>query len=122
MLVAFDFDDTLCFSDGSGANRRVLELLWGHVERGAVIIIVTARSWLTERTLPAEHTVGHWVECHGLPVEEIHYTDMNLKGPLLSELRVELFYDNDPCEVEDARAWGVETVHIRDAESGVHAQ
>lgn len=114
-IIAFDFDDTLCKTDGT-PNEPMLEILRNHANLGHKCYIVTSRNreheskkWIAEHQ-PDRIRVKDFVKEYNLPVKQCHFTNHELKGPYLSNLKVSVFYDDNLMHLESARSFGIEAI------------
>jgi hypothetical protein len=112
-VVSFDFDDTLCMEDGS-PNHPMLDLVRKHAEEGCKCYIVTARNrdhespfWIN-RNQPGRVRVKDFIKEHGLPIKQCHFTNHELKGPVLWKIGASLHYDDRPEQLRSAQEHGVE--------------
>jgi len=82
---------------------------------GDTVIIVTARRRAMEdyTAMGAAMAVENFVEKYQVPVAGIHFTEGQLKGKTLRRMGVDLHYDDDEEEIEEAEVWGVDTVWVK---------
>jgi hydroxymethylpyrimidine pyrophosphatase-like HAD family hydrolase len=140
MIVAFDFDDTLVKYKYGGLEWDIDYALFRMIRhlcaRGDKAIIVTARCPLTSK-----HTYRHCgcrnhnkVEQFALknihpkvfpmvedvisyhapfiyPSTDIYYTDSDLKGELLSKLKVDVLVDDNELQRDDAESLDIIAFH-----------
>jgi hypothetical protein len=114
-IVCFDFDETLCYTDGT-PNHVMIAKLHAHAEAGDICHVVTARSGRNEsqeardRLYPGMVAVRDFIEAYKLPIAQVFFANHNPKGPLLQRLGAVLFYDDSPDELASAREHGIEAV------------
>ena len=125
-LYSFDFDNTLIryrtLEDGDvkylGPHEENITLLKDLASRGNKIIIVTSRSKLKGEKRPWDDapTPEEAIELFSLPVEEIYYTNGDLKADKMKKLGVSKHWDDDEEEVMAAERVGIEAelVHTED--------
>lgn len=121
-VIAFDFDNTLTVEEWgkpTGWNERMLRRMRLHAYDGDVIIIVTARhgqeaderlSALGWERVGAYPLVYASIAKYKMPVGAVFFTDGALKGPFLTELGVEVLYDDSPEQRLSAVEHGVEAI------------
>jgi hypothetical protein len=106
VLVTFDFDDTLCATNGVAIESGVARAQ-GHLARGDRVLVVTSRRFSAD----SQEEIHGFLEEHGLAgVRIIHVGDD--KGPTLLELESGLHYDDDPHEVRLCEQLGVPCVQV----------
>lgn len=125
-IVSFDFDGTILNSHFdattgkfvcTGLKKHIVDEMRRHYLSGKEVIIMTRRK--AEKSEIEEDnnglpTVRKVVKEYGLPVKKVYFTQGTLKGPWLKALGVELHYDDDPEEVQEAVRHGVETIFVED--------
>ena len=116
-VVSFDFDDTLCWQDGT-PNTKMMRILKSPHDNGYECIIVTSRnlshedeSWIKENE-PQRTPVQQFIQAHGLPVKKVYFTDHAPKGPILSKLQVVKHYDDKDDELRSANMHGVVGIKV----------
>lgn len=116
-VVSFDFDDTLCWQDGT-PNTKMIDILRSHHNNGYECVIVTARNlshedegWIRENE-PQRTTVQRFINTHSLPVKKVYFTDHAPKGPILSKLQVIRHYDDLEDELMSANLHGVVGIKV----------
>jgi len=134
MVVTFDFDDTLTrqrLDDDygiryMGPNQSTIARLKEHVRDNNVVYVVTSRNEHNEGNLPEldeygrvlAHSVQEFLNEQGLLnyVENVYFTNGNLKSGVLKHLGSDVHYDDD---AEELGALHVDTEGIRvDHETG----
>lgn len=112
-IVTFDFDETLCMRDGS-PNYTMLDLVRSYAEEGCKCYIVTARNkehesptWI-KNNQPGRVRVKDFVKEHDLPIKQCHFTNHELKGPVLWRIGASLHFDDKPEHLRSAVEHGIE--------------
>jgi len=121
--ISFDFDDTLCMSDGKPNMAMVNKLKSYHIN-GHEVIIVTARdrdheddSWIVENE-PNRIKIMDFIKIHKLPVTVVYFTNHALKGSILQQQNVFAHYDDNEDQLNSTKSHGVQAIRVdRDAES-----
>ena len=103
-IASFDFDNTLVTHQGEPI-WEVIETLLDYSKQGYKIVIVTAR----HKHEGAE--IDHLVDMHELPVEEVHFTSNEMKGPLLKSIGADVHIDDDHGQLRSAEDHGIEAIH-----------
>lgn len=120
-VVSFDFDETLCFRDGT-PNHPMLDMVRKHAEEGCKCYIVTARNkkhesadWI-EKNQPGRTRVKDFVKEYDLPIKQCHFTNHELKGPVCWKIGATLHYDDKDEHHQSCREHGIEVLYpITDA-------
>jgi len=118
-IISFDFDDTLCMSNGE-PNKHMMDVLRYYAENGYRCYIVTARNKLHEsakwiaNNQPGRVRVKDFIKEHGLPVKQTHFCNHEAKGPILKTIGVYKHYDDELEQVLSAREHGILSTHIVD--------
>lgn len=115
-IVTFDFDDTLCFKDGT-PNHAMLDVVRQHAEEGCKCYIVTARNksheapgWI-QKNQPGRVRVKDFIRDYDLPIKQCHFTNHELKGPVLWDIGSSLHYDDKPEHHQSCKEYGIEVLH-----------
>ena len=130
MVVTFDFDSTLALykldedygTRFIGPNEKAIQALKKHYKDGNIIYVVTSRKEDYERRLPdfddrgriLSPNVEDFLHEFGVSrmIEEVYYTNGNLKRGVLNRLESAVHYDDDEEELEalpgDTRGMQVE--------------
>ncbi len=119
---SFDFDNTLIryqtLEDGDveyiGPHKENIQLAKDLAAEGNRIIIVTSRFEPTGPKKPWDDAPNpdELIAEFDLPIEEVHYTNGDLKAQKLVELGVSKHWDDDEDEVAAAAAAGLEAVLV----------
>jgi FMN phosphatase YigB (HAD superfamily) len=139
-IVTFDFDDTLSLSHWGeeeddyvhdGPHQEMVDLLMDYNRKGTKIFIVTSRykemqdeerKWFRHfpnMTPPRKYfkeyqmPVWEFVKKHGLPVQDVIFTNGDLKTKAedgLIEIGSDIHHDDDMEEIEAAEAAGIKTI------------
>ena len=126
--ITFDFDDTIMMTRPDedwgtvvdGPNEKIIELMKKHKENNDRVLIVTSRMQKNETggRWEKEHpaympSVQEYIEEHGLPVEQVVFTNGDLKAQHLLRLRSDLHFDDDEEELAEANKVGIKTIRVR---------
>ena len=121
-IYSFDFDNTLIryhtLEDGDveyiGPHEENIQLAKDLASAGNKIIIVTSRFAPTGPKKPWDDAPSpdELIAEFGLPIEEIYYTNGDLKAQKLIELGVSKHWDDDEDEVAAAEEAGIEAVLV----------
>ena len=121
-IYSFDYDNTLIryhtLEDGDveyiGPHEENIQLAKDLASAGNKIIIVTSRFAPTGPKKPWDDapSPGELIAEFGLPIEEIYYTNGDLKAQKLIELGVSKHWDDDEDEVAAAEEAGIEAVLV----------
>lgn len=127
-IYSFDFDNTLIryrtLEDGDveylGPHKENIELVKQLAADGNKIIIVTSRvkSEGPKRPWDDSPSPDELIAEFNLPIEEVYYTNGNLKVEKLLELGVSKHWDDDENEVAAAKEAGIEATFVP-AEEGI---
>jgi hypothetical protein len=110
MIVSFDFDFTLSFSDNS-PNTDTIKEFRKHMDKGDTILIVTSRHF----SKGSEKAIFDFLEKHELVANGIFHTG-GWKVRTLLALGVGKHFDDDKQELERIEKFGIETVNCFDQE------
>ena len=117
MVITFDFDSTLVLYRPdedygiryAGPNTEAINALKKHYRDGAIVFVVTSRKESHERSLPeideyermVTPGVDHFLRNHGLDrfIEQVYFTNGNLKRGVLKRLESAVHYDDDQEEL-----------------------
>ena len=117
MVITFDFDSTLALYKPdedygiryTGPNTEAINALKKHYRDGAIVFVVTSRKESQERSLPeldeyermVTPGVDHFLRNHGLDrfIEQVYFTNGNLKRGVLKRLESAVHYDDDKEEL-----------------------
>lgn len=115
--ISFDFDDTLCMSNGK-PNMDMIKKLKLYHRNGHDVIIVTARnrtheddSWIKENE-PNRTKVMDFIKIHNLPVSAVYFTNHAPKGPILQQQNVITHYDDDNEQLLSTKSHGVRAIEV----------
>lgn len=118
-IVSFDFDDTLTNSwDNSarydtsidvGLNQTTLAKVRQHLSQGDKVIIVTARSDSPDSQRDVEDFLRHFQ----IPIDEVHYTNGDLKASTLVHLGASMHYDDDEDEINELQRIAPDITPVR---------
>ncbi|MFZ9241181.1 MAG: HAD family hydrolase [Chitinophagaceae bacterium] len=115
--ISFDFDDTLCMSNGK-PNMAMVEKLKMHHRNGHEVVIVTARnrdhesdSWIKENE-PNRVKVMDFIKIHNLPVTSVYFTNHAPKGPILQQQNIFAHYDDDKDQLHSTQSHGVQAIGV----------
>jgi FMN phosphatase YigB (HAD superfamily) len=126
--ITFDFDDTIMMLRPSedwgsvvdGPNKKIINLMKKHKKMGDRVIIVTSRLQNRETGGPWEEehpaympSVQEYIDKYNLPVEQVVFTNGDLKAQHLLKLRSDLHFDDDEQELAAANEVGIKTVQVR---------
>jgi len=121
-IYSFDFDNTLIryhtLEDGDveyiGPHQDNIQLAKDLAAQGNKVIIVTSRYRTSGPKKPWDDAPNpdELIAEFDLPIEEVYYTDGNLKASKLTELGVSKHWDDDEDEVAAAEAAGIEGVLV----------
>ena len=118
-IITFDFDDTLCMSDGT-PNMPMLDLVRKYAEEGFKCYIVTARNkkheslkWM-QKNSPNRVAVKDFIKEYDLPIKQCHFTNHEPKGPVLNKIGSIKHYDDHDEQIESAKEYGIEAIHPKD--------
>ena len=121
-IYSFDFDNTLIryhtLEAGDveyiGPHEENIQLAKDLASAGNKIIIVTSRFAPTGPKKPWDDAPSpdELIAEFGLPIEEIYYTNGDLKAQKLIELGVSKHWDDDEDEVAAAEEAGIEAVLV----------
>ena len=126
--ITFDFDNTIMMTRPDedwgqvvdGPNEDVIELMKKHKVDGDRVIVVTSRMKANETGGPydPDHpaympSVAEYLEKQNVVVDQIIFTNGNLKVDKLIELGSDLHFDDDEEELDAADKEGIKTVQIR---------
>ena len=121
-IYSFDFDNTLIryhtLEDGDveyiGPHEENIQLVKELAAEGHKVIIVTSRFKPTGPKKPWDSSPlpEELIAEFNLPIDEVHYTQGNLKAEKLVELGVVKHWDDDEEEIYAARAAGLEAVLV----------
>ena len=110
--IAFDFDWTLRFPDGDPVEKNV-KLFHRFKRNGHTVYIVTSRPSDMFADLEA------FVKQHNLQPDGIFYTEGQSKAPTLKKLDVDVFFDDDDVEIDDATDANIKAFLVW---SGLHTE
>lgn len=105
-IASFDFDNTLYEGYLSRPRLAIIQELFDYYRNGYKIIIVTVRHH-SERA-----EIDEFILEHKLPVQEIYFTNLTPKGPLLKQLNVEIHFDDCPDQLISTTLHGITAVNI----------
>lgn len=115
-IITFDFDNTLCNQDGT-PNHAMLDVVRKHAAEGCKCYIVTARNkaheapgWI-QKNQPGRVRVKDFVKEYDLPIKQCHFTNHELKGPVLWNIGSSLHYDDKPDHHRSCQEHGIEALH-----------
>jgi len=121
-VISFDFDDTLCSSEGS-PNMDMISKIWQHHANGDECIIVTARNkdheekdWINKNE-PGRTKVVDFISKYNLPITKIVYTNHLLKGPILKKYNAILHYDDNEEQLASTGSHGVTPIKVNNGKS-----
>lgn len=111
MKISFDFDYTLMFPSGDDSligkpNTEFVNKFKRHMVSGDEVYIVTSRN----ENVSSRNQITKFCQKNGLRPKKIIATNGKIKAPTLQELGIELHYDDDPQEMSEAGAIGIQTV------------
>lgn len=114
-VVSFDFDDTLCMTDGT-PNQFMIDLTREYSAQGFKVYIVTARhrtheskAWIAQFQ-PSRIRVKDFVKEHNIPIKQCHFTNGELKGHLLADLKCCIHFDDSIDELNSAMRYGIKAI------------
>lgn len=118
MIIAVDFDDCLCLS--GKINKQLLTIIVAFSFCGDEIHIMTARNKKYEYPEYRDKymdpgyniLVADFVKEHRIPIEEIHFTNHELKGPFLKKIGAERHFDDNHEHLHSAHDHGIEAYHV----------
>ena len=87
-IISFDFDETLCDSQGNPIKKYIKKLIKHHKNNDKIIIT-------TFRRHSSKNHVEDFIEKYNLPVEEIVCTEHQPKLPFLMRKNAAIHYDDD---------------------------
>ena len=126
--ITFDFDNTIMMTRPDedwgqvvdGPNKDVIEIMRDHKQKNHRVIVVTSRMKANETGGPydPDHpaympSVAEYLEKQNVVVDQIIFTNGNLKVDKLIELGSDLHFDDDEEELNAADEKGIKTVQIR---------
>ena len=112
-LITIDFDDTLCFdNDIDKPNQKLIDYIFRMKEKDYRFLIVTARN-REYNNLYAKTDIYDFLEKYNLPITKVVYTNGNLKGNTLKDLKSVLHIDNDLEQIDSCKKAGVKTFYIK---------
>jgi acid phosphatase class B len=102
-IVSFDFDDTLMNSFGGPIDKNISKLM-GHVRTGDTVMIVTSRKDTEENRLE----INTFLKQNGVDgmISNIYLVG-GIKQPYLSELGVNIHYDDKEVELSALNGTGI---------------
>jgi acid phosphatase class B len=109
--ISFDFDDSICMQDGT-PNLEMINIIKKYHENNYNCVIVTARNLENEKNPPSKERViiQEFVKNFNLPISRYYFTNHELKGPLLKEIKASIHYDDDEEQLRSAEEHGVEAI------------
>ena len=126
--ITFDFDNTIMMTRPDedwgqvvdGPNKDVIKIMRDHKQKNHRVIVVTSRMKANETGGPydPDHpaympSVAEYLEKQNVVVDQIIFTNGNLKVDKLIELGSDLHFDDDEEELDAADKEGIKTVQIR---------
>lgn len=126
--ITFDFDNTIMMTRPDedwgqvvdGPNKDVIKIMRHHKEMGDQVIVVTSRMKRNETNqfYDPDHpaympSVAEYLEKYNIEVDQILFTDGDLKAETLERINSELHFDDDEDELNAADEKGIKTVQIR---------
>ena len=126
--ITFDFDNTIMMTRPDedwgqvvdGPNKDVIKIMRDHKQKNHRVIVVTSRMKANETGGPydPDHpaympSVAEYLEKQNVVVDQIIFTNGNLKVDKLIELGSDLHFDDDEEELNAADEKGIKTVQIR---------
>lgn len=116
-IACFDFDDTLCYRDGS-PNLEMIETVNYYHQTGHKCYIVTARDkthesirWIRKNE-PNRTKVKDFVKHYNLPIKQCHFTCHTPKGPVLKKIGAIIHFDDEIEQITSATEFGIEAILV----------
>ena len=126
--ITFDFDNTIMMTRPDedwgqvvdGPNKDVIKLMKKHKQMGDKVLVVTSRLKRNETGGPYDRdhpahmpSVADYLEKFNISVDDVIFTDGDLKAEKLVELGSDLHFDDDEEELKAANEKNIKTVQIR---------
>jgi len=121
-VVTFDFDDTLALSHWDeeldnwahdGPHDMMVQKIQEYISNpNTKVYIVTSRYQEYEKAAlknSRQKAVQEFLDLHNINVDGVYFTNGQSKIETLLKLNSSIHYDDDPEDIRDARANGIET-------------